>query len=189
MFYPELLEQTQKQWSFYCSNSFSVFTFTLTEDLLYSIVQNNLSCSYSTQSGIYLTWSKRTLFNIKTNKILIQGQQKVNNTLWAEDSHAKAKGNWVFLIDGDVEPFLIGISASLFKNAIYEHSLLKWLAFTVIRPACGSRNLTLFDTGFFGLVLEQQQYSNLGSSFISCSRAHKYIQNYESSHSFRSMTS
>ena len=32
-----------------------------------------------------------------------------------------------FLIDGDVEPFLIGISASLFKNAIYEHSLLNGL--------------------------------------------------------------
>ena len=183
------MEQTQKQKSFYHSNSFSVFTFTLTQDLLYSIVQNNLLCSYSTDSSIYLTWSKRMLFNIKTNKTLIQGKPKVNNTLWAEDTHGRAKGNWVLLIDGDVEPFLIGISASLFKNPIYEHSLLKWLAVTVIRPACGSRNLTLFDTGFFGLVLEQQRYSNLGSSFISCSRAHKYIQNYESSHSFRSMTS
>ena len=53
------------------------------------------------------------------------------------DAHTRATGNLLLLIDGDVEPFLIGISISPFPIPTQQCNLLKWLVVIAFKPGCG----------------------------------------------------
>lgn len=44
-------------------------------------------------------------------------------TLWTVDGHANINGNLLFLMDGDAEPFFIGIWASYFSIGTQEFCL------------------------------------------------------------------
>ena len=62
-----------------------------------------------------------------------------SRNLWTVYAHATAKENWVLLVDGDVELFLIGNPVSLLSMFTQEFCLLKFIAF---KSAYGSENLT-----------------------------------------------
>ena len=75
-------------------------------------------------------------------------------TLPRVDGHVRANGNWVLLIGWDIEPFLIGISVSLFSISTQDCWLLQWLSAITFKSVCGSED-------FFERFLEQCKYEHL----------------------------
>ena len=81
--------------------------------------------------------------------------------MWTVDAHARGKGNWVLLINGDVEPFLIGNSVSLFSIPTKEFCLLRWLAVIASKPAYGWENLTYTFQALFWAMLIWKKFPHL----------------------------
>ena len=82
-------------------------------DLLYFLLQNNLSLGFTLLSAVYV-WPGPKDFCFFESKSTTPWSKLKLWTLWTVDAHAKRK--WVILIDGDAEAFIIGISVSLFFN-------------------------------------------------------------------------
>ena len=135
-----LLSKTNSDPSFTCiytahSHSTRMKTFCI------PLCKGNISYSFIQLSKGYI-WPIAKVFCIFNSKRATPCSKHKLQALWTVDTHARLKGNWVLLIDGNVEPFLIWISVLVFSILTQEFCLQKWLEAIAFKPACVSENLT-----------------------------------------------